>query len=83
MRKIIAIFTTVLVVVFMVYILPTFSYSRMFFISKYNPNARELAIIQYVYDKMYLPTKLSLWMVVVMYVLFLVLYFTRKETKPK
>ncbi len=83
MRKLIAIFTTVLFVVFMVYVFPTFSYSRMFFISKYNPNARELAIIQDVYDKMYVPTKFSLWMVVVMYVLFLILFFMKKEAKSK
>lgn len=83
MRKLIGISATGLFLLHVVYILPTFSYSKKFFVSRYNPSAKELMIIQDVYEKMYLPTKLSLWVIVVMYLLFVALYFVNKGPSPK
>lgn len=83
MKGLLPLLATILFAGYFLYILPAFSYSKQFFVSKYNPTDKELMIIHDVYEKMYLPTRLSLWIIIAMYVLFMILYFINKRSWSK
>lgn len=83
MKKLILAIGSGIFLVYTIYLLPAFSYSKSFFTSKYNPGPNEQVIIQDVYDKMYFPTKISLWINVVLYLLLVILYFVKRDSKPK
>jgi hypothetical protein len=77
MKKIILFISSGIMLVYIIYILPAFSYSKLFFISKYNPNLKEQVIILDIYDKMHLPTTISLWVSIAIYLLLIVMYFVK------
>jgi len=70
MAKTLFVASTVFILFWFMYLLPSFGYSDKIFVTKFNATEREKLIIYEVYDKLSVTTKISSWIIIGNYILF-------------